>query len=188
MYRTPEQAASAKTALEEVDYSDVHLVSADSTSASIDEIIAAITKGNVLKAHARVYAEGISKGGSLVTVHAPFGGAARAARILGKYDPIESGISEPRDNVMLWDEATPMSCILQMPVLFEDPAPFSRFWNLSTLSDGSFSLSSLFGIPLLKTAALRSSSFGIPLLSSNATPLSSLLRIPTISRQRSARR
>jgi hypothetical protein len=150
--------------------------------------IAAITKGNVLKSYARVYAEGISKGGSLVTVHAPFSGAARAARILGKFSPIESGISEPESHVMQWDEATPMSCILQIPVLLEDPAPFSRFWNVPPLSGGSFSLSSLFGIPLLTKAASRSSSLGIPLLSSNATPLSSLLGIPTISRQRSARR
>ncbi|WP_204276917.1 hypothetical protein, partial [Escherichia coli] len=85
-------------------------VSGDSVGASIDEIVAAIIKGYVLKSHARVYAEGISKGGSLVTVHAPFGGAARAMRILDKFSPIDSGISEPESHVMEWDEATPMSC------------------------------------------------------------------------------
>jgi len=179
---------SAKAALEQEDYSEVHLVSGDSANASIDEIVAAIIKGNVLKSHARVYAAGISKGGSLVTVHASFGGAAKAERILAKFSPVESGISEPESQLMLWDEATPMSCILQMPVLMEDPVPFSNFWNLSPLTGGSFSLSSLLGIPMLTKAAMRSSSFGVPLLSSNATPLSSLLRIPTISRQRSVRR
>jgi len=188
MYKTPARAASAKAALEQEDYSDVHLVSGDSARDSVDEIVAAITKGNILKSYARVYAEGIRKGGSLVTVHAPFGGAARAVRILGKFSPIDSGISEPESHVMPWDEATPMSCILQMPVLLEDPAPFSRFWNVPPLLGGAFSLSSLFGMPLLTEAASRSSSFGIPLLSSNATPLSSLLGIPTISRPRSARR
>ena len=188
MYGTPGQAMSAKAALEEEDYSDVHLVSGASAGASIDEIVAAIIKGNVLKSHARVYAAGISKGGSLVTVHAPFGGAARAARILGKFSPVESGISEPESQLMLWDGATPMSCILQMPVLLEDPVPFSRFWNVPPLSAGSFSLSSLLGIPLLTKAASRYSSFGIPLLSNNATPLSSLLGMPTISGPRSARR
>lgn len=179
---------SAKAALEEENYSEVHLVLGDSANASIDEIVAAIIKGNVLKSDARVYAAGISKGGSLVTVHAPFGGADRAVRILGKFSPVESGISEPESKLMLWDEATPMSCILQIPVLMQDPVPFSSFWNVSPLSDGSFSLSSLLGIPLLTKGASRSSSFGVPLLSSNATPLSSLLRIPTISRQRSVRR
>lgn len=188
MYKTPGEAVSAKAALEEEDYSDVHLVSGDSVGASIDEIVAAIIKGYVLKSHARVYAEGISKGGSLVTVHAPFGGAARAMRILDKFSPIDSGISEPESHVMEWDEATPMSCILQMPVLLEDPAPFSRFWNVPPLSSGSFALSSLFGMPLLTKAAPRSSSFGIPLLIGNAAPLSSLLGLPTISRQRSAPR
>lgn len=188
MYGTPGQAISAKAALEEEDYSDVHLVLGDSANASIDEIVAAIIKGNVLKSHALIYATGISKGGSLVTVHAPFGGAARAERILGKFSPVESGVSEPESQLMLWDDATPMSCILQMPVLLEDPVPFSNFWNVSPLTSGSFSLSSALGIPLLTKAVSRSSSFGVPLLSRNATPLSSLLRIPTISRQRSVRR
>jgi hypothetical protein len=183
MYKTSGQAASAKAALELEGYSDVYLVSGDSAGASVDEIIAAITKGNVLKSYARIYAEGIRKGGSLVTVHAPFGTAVKATQILGKFGPIESGVSEPKCHVMQWDEATPMSCILQMPVLLEDPAPFSRFWNVRPLTDGSFSFSSLFGIPLLRKDASRSSSFGIPLLSSNATPLSSLLGFPTISRQ-----
>ena len=187
MYGTPGQATSAKAALEEEDYSDVHLVSGASAGASIDEIVAAIIKGNVLKSDARVYAAGISKGGSLVTVHAPFGGAARATRILDKFSPIESGISEPESRVMLWDDATPMSCILQMPVLMDDPVPFSNFWNVSPLSSGSFSLSSLLGMPLLTKAAPRSSSFGLPLLSNNPAPLSSLLGMPTISRPRSAR-
>jgi hypothetical protein len=187
MYKTPAQAASAKAALEDENYSNVHLVSADSAGASLDDIVAAITRGYVLKSHARVYAEGIRKGGSLVTVHAPFGGAARATRILGKFSPVESGMSEPESHVMLWDDATPMSCVLQMPVLLDDAAPFSRFWNVPTLSGGSFSLSSLFGMPLLTAAAPRSTSFGIPLLSNNPAPLSSLLHIPTISRQRSTR-
>ena len=188
MYGTPEQAASAKSALEEEDYSDVHLVSGESAGASIDEIVAAIIKGNVLKSHARVYAEGISQGGSLVTVHAPFGGAAMATRILDRFGPIESGISEPESLIMSWDEATPMSCILQMPVLMDDPVPFSSFWNVPPLSGGSFSLSSLLGIPLLTKTVSRSTSFGVPLLSNNATPLSSLLGLPALSKRASARR
>jgi hypothetical protein len=188
MYEKPSQAARAKAALEDEDYSDVHLVSGDSAGASVDDITAAIAKGNVLKSLARVYAAGVSKGGSLVTVHAPFGGAARAARILDKFGPIDSGISEPADGIMLWDDATPMSCILQMPVLMADPVPFSRFWNVPPLANGSFSLSSLFGLRLLTTAAPRSTSFGIPLLSSNPAPLSSLLGLPTLSKRQSARR
>jgi len=186
MYGTPEQAMSAKAALEEHDYTDVHLVSGDGASTSIEDIVAAIVQGQVLRSHARVYAAGISRGGSLVTVHAPFSGAAKAMRILDKFSPIESGMSEPDSRIMPWDEATPMSCILQMPVLLDDPAPLSRFWNVSPLAGGSFSLSSLFGMPLLTQAVPRSTSFGLPLLSKNPAPLSSLLGIPTISR--SARR
>jgi hypothetical protein len=187
MYSTSGQAASAKAALEREDYSDVHMVSGDLAGASVDDIVAAITKGNVLRSDARIYAEGIRKGGSLVTVHAPFSGGARAIRILDKFGPIESGISEPVDYIMPWDDATPMSCILQMPLLLDDPVPFSRFWNVRPLAGDSFSLSSLIGMPLLTKAVSRTSSFGIPLLSSNPAPLSSLFRIPTLSGSRSSR-
>jgi hypothetical protein len=187
IYKTPEQAARAKAALEDEDYSDVHLVSAANAGTPIDDIVAAITAGRVLRSDARIYAERISKGGSLVTVHAPFSGGARAARILGKFAPIDSGISEPENRLMPWDEATPMSCILQMPVLLQDAAPFSRFWNVAPLARNSFSLSGLFGLPLLTEAVSRSSSFGIPLLSNNPAPLSSLLRLPTLSGRRTTR-
>lgn len=183
IYKTPGQAASAKAALEEEYFSDVHLVSGDNAGASIDEITAAITKGNVLKSDARVYAARIKEGGSLVTAHAPFGSAAKAIRILDKFNPIDFGISEPASDLMPWDEATPISCALQMPVLMDDHAPFSRFWNVPTLTGGSFALSSLFAIPLLSRFGPRSSSFGIELLSSNPTPLSSLLSLPTLSKR-----
>jgi len=39
---------------------------------------------------------------------------------------------------MAWDEATPMSCILHMPVLLDDAVPFSKFWNVSPLASGRF--------------------------------------------------
>jgi hypothetical protein len=204
MYQTPEQALSAKAALEKEDYSDLHLVSGDGVGTSIEEIVAVIIKGNILKAHARVYAAGIRKGGSLVTVHAPFGGAYKAVQILEKFSPIESGMSEPQSYIPPWDEVTPMSSALQMPVLLDNPTPFSSFWNLPVLAKSSFSLSVLYGLPLLSKKAGPSSSFGFPLLSRNATPLSSLLGlpllisdatplssrlgIPTISTQQSARR
>ncbi|CCE01084.1 hypothetical protein [Bradyrhizobium sp. STM 3809] len=188
MYANPAQAASAKAALEHEGYDDVHLVSSDSAGESIDDIVAAITRVFVLKSHARVYAEGISRGGSLVTVHAPFTGGLRAMQILAGFGPIDSGITEPESHVMPWDEATPMSCILQIPVLLDNPTPFAHFWNVPTLSSSTFSLSALFGMPLLRQFGPAISSFGMPLLSRDPAPLSSLLRLPTLTGSSSARR
>ena len=188
MYELPEQAVNAKAALEREGYSDVHLASASNTDGPVEDLVAEITKGNVLKAHARIYAGGLARGGSLVTVHAAFGGAAKAIRILDMFSPIDSGIAEPEDRPMLWDEATPMSCALQMPVLLDDAAPFSRFWRLRTLSSPSFSLSALLGIKLLSGVGSRHSSFGLPLLMDKAAPLSSLLGLPTLIKQQPSHR
>jgi hypothetical protein len=182
LYATHEQATAAVAALEDADYSDIHLVPGASPGTSMDDIVASITRGNVLKSDAKILAKGVSQGKSLVTVHAPFGGAAGATRILDKFSPVDSGLTEPEYHIMAWDEATPMSCILHMPVLLDDAVPFSKFWNVSPLASGSFSLSSLFGIPLLSQASGPfKSSIGLPLLIDNPAPLSSLLKLPTLS-------
>ena len=198
MYEFPEQAAQAKAALKKADYPNVHLVSAAGMAdAPFDDIVAAIARGNVLTAHARIYAAGIAKGGSLVTVHAQFGSAIDAIRILDRFEPIDSGIPEPESHASLWNEATPLSSLLQLPVLINEAAPYSTFWNLPALSDPSSSLSRLlglpllknfgsrstsFGLPLLKNFGPRSTSFGIPLLSDQPAPLSSLLGLPTLTK------
>ena len=184
LYATPEQAAKALAALKDEDYSDLHIVSGASfTGASIDSIVAAIIKGNVLKSDARILAKGISAGGSLVTVHPPFGSAYKATQILKQFDPIDSGLTEPEDNsIMAWDESSPMSCILQLPVLLDDATPFSKFWNVPPLGGSAAPLSSLFGIGLIsRAAAPLSALIGLPLLSKDAAPLSSLLNLPTLS-------
>ena len=184
LYATLEQAAKALAALKDEDYSDLHIVSGASfTGASIDSIVAAIIKGNVLKSDARILAKGISAGGSLVTVHPPFGSAYKATQILKQFDPIDSGLTEPEDNsIMAWDESTPMSCILQLPVLLDDATPFSKFWNVPPLGGSAAPLSSLFGIGLIsRAAAPLSALIGLPLLSKDAAPLSSLLNLPTLS-------
>jgi hypothetical protein len=182
LYATHEQAAKAVAALEDADYSDIHLVPGASPGTSIDDIVASITRGNVLKSDAKILAKGVSQGRSLVTVHAPFGGAFGANRILDKFSPVASGLAEPEHPALAWDEATPISSILQIPVLLDDSATFSKFWNVAPLTSGSFSLSSLFGIPLLSRASgTFESSIGLPLLINNPAPLSSLLKLPTVS-------
>lgn len=198
MYEYPEQAAQAKAALNRAYYPHVYLVSAaDMASAPFDDVVAAIAKGNVLIADARIYAGRIVDGGSLVTVHAQFGSAVDAMRILDRFEPIDSGIPETESHARMWDEAAPLSSLLQLPVLINEGAPYSTFWNLPPLTAPSFSLSRLFGLPLLKNFGSRSTSFGlpllknfgprstsfgIPLLSDQPAPLSSLLGLPTLTK------
>ena len=95
----------------------------------VSAIAAQIAQGNVLLADARIYAEGVAKGGSLVTIHAPFGSGMKALNILEFHGPVDSGMPAP-EPVKLWDEAAPMSSALMMPVLMDDPTPLSKFWAM----------------------------------------------------------
>jgi hypothetical protein len=160
-----------------------------SADASIDGIAASIMKGHVLKAHAMVFAERIRRGGTLVTVHAPFGTAAAAMNILDSHGPIDSGVPELKDDIVAWDEAAPCSSALHMPVLLDDSATFSKFWNVPPLLKKAATTSSALGIP--ETVAAKgpyAGSFGLPLISQKATILSSMLGLPVLSKPRAVRR
>ncbi len=200
MYDSHERASQAADELRNgrVDrFTDVHVVSRSSGGAagedvaesSADAIVASLMKGFVLKSHAKVFAEGIKRGGALVTVHAPFGTARAAIDILERHGPIESNVAEPRDDPMAWDDATPMSCALHMPVLLSDSATFSRFWNVAPISKRGGTTSSALGIPaVVDTRGPFSGTFGMSLISDKATILSSLLGLPLLTKPRAARR
>jgi len=102
----------------------------------LSTLAAAIAQGNVLKAKAAVYAQGVAKGGTLITVHAPFGAAAKATGILDRHNPIDSGVPDPVYPRITYDDAAPFSSSLQIPALLSDPAPLSSFWSLPVLTEG----------------------------------------------------
>jgi hypothetical protein len=135
----------------------------------------------VPKAKARVFANAIVAGGSLVTVHAPFGFAQLAIDTLDEFGPIPSGFAEPSDKPPAWSEATPLSSAFMLPVLSSDPTPFETFSGLPTLTSSGASFSKWFGLPMLsRVAAPLSRLFGLPTLSRNPAPFSSLFRIPLL--------
>jgi hypothetical protein len=205
MYSSHETAQEAVTALKANFFQDVYLVSGtdgtastdgadalegapSATAKSLDEITGEIMQGYVLKAHAQVYAAGVSRGGTLVTVHVPFGTGVRATAILDSHAPIESGVREEHATTMLWDEATPMSCALQMPVLIDEASAFNGFWNVLPLLSKSSAPSSCLGLKLLLDSnASLSATLGMKLLSENPTPLSSLLHLPPLTKSRASR-
>jgi hypothetical protein len=149
----------------------------------LEGIVAALMKAMILKSEAQIYARGILRGGTLVCVHAPFGSALTATQVLDKYGPIDSGYTEPREELLQWDEATPCSSALRMPVLLPDSATFSRFWNVPPLIKGGVTTSSSIGLPELKRSTRNyAPSIPLPLLSKRGTWLSSMLGLPLLTK------
>ena len=147
----------------------------------LSALAATIAQGNVLKAKAAVYAEGVAKGGTLVTCHAPFGAAAKATAILDRHNPIDSGVADPAYPRITYDDAAPFSSSLQIPALLDDPAPLSSFWNLPVLTQGRASLSQKLELAELSSnPAPLSSALGLSTLSNNPAPLSSLFKLPLL--------
>jgi hypothetical protein len=160
---------------------------------------AQILAAYVLKRRAKVYAEGVRGGKTLLVVHAPFGRAGLAMDIMDEFGPVDTGlVSEPEPSPT-WDEKAPLSSALGLPtVLRGSPAPLSALFALGTKAEGRsllgfffgeigdphFSLSSLLGLPMgSRKAAPLSSLIGLPLGSRKAAPLSGAIGLPLISRK-----
>lgn len=165
------------------------------SSTELNEIVDAITAGHVLKGEAIIYALSVTRGATLVTVRAPFGTGGRAMAILDSYDPIETGV-RPKEypRPRQWDETTPASSFLHIPVLLDNSATLSAvlgtpfllergrtaLWALQIpeLLSARASAATLFGIPaVLKRSAAVSALVGLPLLTNAKASLSSLLHI-----------
>src|SRR3954464_4417361 len=109
------RAAVAELKLHRFTDSEITVVSpqdarAGGTSPDFNALVGAIAAGWVLKSEAAIYALSVMRGASLVTVRAPFGAGGRAAGILDKHEPIESGVplrEFPR--MRPWDDKAPAS-------------------------------------------------------------------------------
>jgi len=171
LFATAAQAADAIKKLTAEGFTPDLITLVDSSSgAGKDKIVAAITAGFVLLSHARVYADAIAQGRSLVIVRAPFSAGGKATKILAAFQPIDVGVEEPADRAALWDEAAPMSSALRIPTLSK--GLFSTFWTLPVITHKKVRLP----FPELTKSASNTQ------LSSNPTPLSSLFKLPTLLR------
>ncbi len=184
LYASAEHAREAAAELSEEGFDDVFVVNPPEKDVPVSAIAAQIAHGRVHLPDAKIYAEGVARGGSLVTVHAPFGSGMKATVILDSHNSIPSGKPEPEPEI-LWNERTPFSSAMHMPLLLDDPAPASRVIGISPLAGANCSFSGMIGLPLLSdTAAMPEGRWGLPFLSGNPAPLSSLLGLPLLKDSR----
>jgi hypothetical protein len=185
LYDAATQGAKAAKALSEEGFRHVHHFSSSGGKGAKarDGLVADMVAAHVYKSHAETYANQMAKGGSLVLVHAPFGSAVNAMRILDAHNPSGKGIQSPQEPMLKWDSGAPLSSALAMPVLTNITHPFETVTGFSSLSKGKAFLSTLLGIPLLSRGLEhRTSSFGIPLLSRGKHHSNSSMGLPMLSR------
>jgi hypothetical protein len=215
MYGSLDAASKAAAALEEEGFREVHVTSAPGDNAASGDnearkaaVVEELMRAYVLKADALIYAPRILAGGTLVTVHAPFGSALLATEILADFAPIDSGVAEIREPGPVWEEGAPLSSALRIPVLLGKDSKFSTDGGIPLLSQNPTPLSDRIGMnplsldqdgtaklldepaPLSKRLGLKilSSPFGTAKLLDNPAPLSSILALPVLIGERKARR
>ena len=150
---------------------------------SEEAIAEEVMKGYVLRAHARVYAAEISRGGTLVTVHAPFGYGVTAAHVLNKHNPIDLAVAGTQQPSRTWDEAAPLSSAIGLPALIKHPMPTLQAWDVRPLIPARSSVFGNLGLPeLVDSKESLSHTLRLPLLSKNPAPFSSLFRLPLLWR------
>jgi hypothetical protein len=149
------------------------------------DVVAALMKARMVRSTAERYAAGVRKGGTLVIVHPIFGTAGRAMMLLDAAGPIDSGVPAPRPKPYgIWNEAAPLSDLLNFPVLSRSAAPFSRMWALPVLAEPKTTTGKWGWTELTPSQGAPRMSFGMPTSVRCPTPLSSMLGLPTLTRSR----
>lgn len=189
MYSTAELAAEAVARLKDWGFADdvINLITPTSghrseatPGAGNDPVLAALLAAYVLKSDAKVYAEGVRRGRSLVVIRAPFGCGGIATDIMDGVGTVDSGVPVEVDRGRLWDESVPLSSALWLPVLVDGGPVFSAFWSLPTTTRRGGTVGGALQIPEVKDAGPMATSFGLPTLSRKATPFSSTFGLPLL--------
>jgi hypothetical protein len=138
-------------------------------------------KAYIVRSEAAIYAQRVSQGASLVTVHAPFSGGKLAQTILDSNGPIDSGVPQPSFPGYLWDDSAPLSSALRWPLLSKIEHPFETFIGIPSLLQTKHGS----GAPVLPDdPAPFSAALGLPLLVDTPTPISSLFNFPVLLKSR----
>lgn len=185
IYDSTTHSAKAAQQLTDEGFEHVrHIKAGTGKNANRQNLVAELMGAQIWKGHAEVYADRLMKGGGLVSVYAPFGSALKAEAAMDAYQPVDTGLpASPKKPDFVWDDAAPLSSILQMPVLTNVKLPAETLSGVSSLTKGTAFLSDFLGIQILsKGVHHNATSMGMSLLSQSATPLSSMIGMATLSK------
>lgn len=169
MYRNIDQASAAAAQLIEEGHQHVYKFAHADGSSATDGLVAEMEKAFIPSYHAQIYARQIAGGTALVAAHAHFGRGVAVTQTLDEHQPIPTAVVGPPERSIAWDERTPISSALQLPLLAKHKLPFEAVWNVHSLTRR----------PTLVTACL-----GMPMTSRSATPLSTAMGVATLSKAR----
>ncbi len=141
IYESRQNAEAAAAELQEAGFAADQVLFVPHPGGERDEASAAMVESmvvnNVYKPLAVAYAGEVVQGGAIVAVFAPFGTAGEAERILGEHGPVgPAGFDTVTSGLWGWDETAPFSSgFYGWAVKYDDPTPFSKFWNIPVLVD-----------------------------------------------------
>ena len=196
-YRDRENADAAVAELRQSGLTDSMINVVPPTDAPAEEVVASIRRGGGAATHADVFAAGLRRGETLVSVRPLFGWALTATAILQKHGPTDTGVAEQNPKEAPPDPAAPLSSAFGWPVLIDDPAPLSSWlkWPLlstrrsrrkpdSELVDNPAPFSKVIHSPVLtERPTILSSRAGWRVLWDNAAPLSRRFKWPILSKE-----
>ena len=142
LYSSPQTASAAVDAVKAEGFTSDLITVVSESAGSQDAIAATIAAAFVLKNEAKIYAQGVKQGRTLVIVRAPLGTGGLVEKLLNSAGPIDSGFEEPIVRTNVWDEGAPLSSALfGMPTVLKSELPLSRMFGMRTITkDPSFSL------------------------------------------------
>lgn len=181
IYDSPEKAETAASELKKYSFAPEHINVVTPNGHDAEAAQSALAKGGISAARAKVFAEAVSGGKSVVTVLPTFGKAAKAAEILDTFGPVDTHITDAPDTVQggsrssrgsasATDQAAPLSSAAGWKVLSHDPTPLSSKFGWQVLLDNPTPLSSWLG-----WRTLTDNQTSRTTLSSDPAPLSNLL-------------
>ena len=186
IFETEEEANSASENLLKVRLTEQRTLAASALAGQEQAAVeAAVSEGLLPGGHAAIALGHLREGRTLIALNAPYGRARQAIDIMERSGAVHSETLTP----YVTDSPALFSDLAGIPTLTSAKASnslashsfsLSSMFGLPLLSRGAAPFSSLFGLKTVSTGKSKNSSFGLPLLSRNPAPLSSMFGLKTV--------
>ncbi len=177
MYDTADKATAAVKKLKGWGLTDdlISVINVAATGPG-DALHKALMAAYIVRDNATVYARAAASAAAIVVARAPFGVGVVTREILNSCHPIST--SDPTDisDGPTWDDATPLSSALHLPVI----TPWRPMGGIPSGSGSTRTTCSQLGIPELTASSAPTTEGMMKLLSDSKTPFSSLLNLPLL--------